>query len=129
MAGFSRTIQRKVLDHVFKRTAYTAETNLYVALFTASAECSGTNYEREICNGWDAATDADPAVVKNTAVIDFGNGAADWGELTRFAIYNHATDAAAANLVTDITALTANKTVGAGDPVTFAAGALQVTLD
>jgi hypothetical protein len=111
---------------MFKVGSYTAPTNLYVALLTASAECSGTGYAREICNGWDAATDADPSVVDNTAIIDFGTGAADWGTLTRFAIYDALTGG---NLITDITALTASKTVGAGDPVTFAAGALQVTLD
>jgi hypothetical protein len=46
--------------------------------------------------------------------------------LTHFAILDADSGG---NLITDITALTANKTVGAGDPVTFAAGALDVTLD
>ena len=127
MAGFSRYLQREVLDHVFKVGAYTVPTNIYVALFTAAAECSGTDYARELCNSWDAATDADPSVVDNTSIIDFGTaGSGGWGELTRFAIYDAITDG---NLLTDITALTAAKTVNAGDPVTFAAGALQVTLD
>jgi len=127
MAGFSRYASREILDHVFKVGAYTPATNLYVALYNAGpTECTGTGYAREICNAWDAATDADPSVVDNTNIIDFGNGAADWGTLTHFAILDNSSGG---NLITDITALTASKAVGAGDPVTFAAGALQVTLD
>jgi hypothetical protein len=98
-----------------------------VALYNAGpTECAGTGYAREVCNAWDAATDADPSVVDNTNIIDFGTGAADWGELTHFAILDNSSGG---NLITDITALTASKTVGAGDPVTFAAGALDITLD
>ena len=127
MAGFSRYAQRELLDHVMKVGAYTPATHLYVALYnTGPTECTGTGYERELCDTWDAATDADPSVVDNTNIIDFGNGAADWGTLTHFAILDADSGG---NLITDITALTANKTVGAGDPVTFAAGALDITLD
>lgn len=126
MAGFSRYYQRALLNHALKGTALTQPTNIYVALLTASAECTGTGYAREICNSWTAASDADPSVSSNVAAIDFGNGAADWGTLTRFALYDASTGG---NLLTDITALTAEKTIGAGDPVSFAIGALTVSLD
>jgi len=126
MAGFSRYYQRALLNHALKGTALTQPTHIYVALLTASAECAGTGYAREICDGWDAASDADPSVAANTAIIDFGTGNTDWGELTRFALYDAATGG---NLLTDITALTASKTINTGDPVTYAAGALAVSLD
>ena len=127
MAGLSRYLQREVLDHILKVGAFTAPTHIYVALFNAGpAECTGTGYAREICDAWDAATDADPAVCDNTNIIDFGTGAADWGTLTHFALYD---DPTAGNLLCDITALTANKVINASDPVTFPAGALDVTAD
>jgi hypothetical protein len=126
MAGFSRYYQRALLNHALKGTALTQPTNIYVALLTASAECTGTGYAREICNGWSAASDADPSVSSNSAAIDFGTGAADWGVLTRFALYDNSSGG---NLLVDITALTAQKTINAGDPVSFPIGDLDISLD
>jgi len=127
MAGFSRYLQRKVLDHVFKTATYTPPTNIYVALFNIGpVECTGTGYERKICNIWDAASDADPSVIQNTGAINFGTGAVDWGSLTHFALYDNLT---AGNLLGDITLLTSPKTIGDGDPISFASGDLVVTLD
>lgn len=127
MPGFSRYAQRELLDHLLKVGAFAQPTNIYVALFNAGpTECTGTGYARVLCNAWDAATDDDPAVCDNTAIIDFGTGAADWGTLTHFALYD---DPTAGNLLTDITALTAQKVINDGDPVTFPAGALDVSLD
>ena len=127
MAGMSRYLQRAVLNHVNKGSAYTPPTHIYVALLTASAECAGTGYAREICDAWDAASDADPAVAANTGAIDFGTaGGADWGTLTRFALYDALTGG---NLLWDITALTDSKVINSGDPVSFAAGALTLSLD
>lgn len=127
MAGMSRYLQRAALDHVMKRTAYSQPTHIYVALFTASAECAGTGYARQVCDAWDAATDADPSEAKNTNQISFGNaGGSDWGTLTRFALYDGLTGG---NLLWDITALDASKAINSGDPVAFAAGTLKVTLD
>jgi hypothetical protein len=125
--GFSRYLQRELLDHVLKTGAYTQPANIYVALFNAGpTECTGTGYARELCNVWDPASDADPSVASNTGVIDFGNGAADWGTLTHFALYDAITGG---NLLSEITALVAQKTINAGDPVSFPAGDLDVSLD
>jgi len=129
MAGFSRYLQREILDHVMKVGAYTAPTHIYVALLTdATTECTGTGYARVICDAWDAATDADPAVVDNTSIIDFGSaGGADWGTISHFRLSDALSGAT--NWLTDATALTSPKVVNSGDPVTFPAGALDVTLD
>lgn len=103
MAGMSRYLQREILDHV-----------------------NGTGYERIVCDTWDAASDADPSVSANTGAIDFGTAGSDWGVVTRFAIYDALTGG---NLLWDITALTASKTIEMGDPVTFDAGDLVLTQD
>lgn len=127
MAGFSRYYQRALLNHALKGTALTQPTNIYVALLTASAECTGTGYAREVCNSWSAASDADPSLSSNVSAIDFGTaGGADWGTLTRFALYD---DPTAGNLLTDITALTAQKAINSGDPVSFPVGDLVISLD
>jgi hypothetical protein len=127
MAGLSRYLQRAALNHILKGSAYTQPAHIYVALLTASAECAGTGYAREICDAWDAASDADPSVAANTGIIDFGSaGGADWGTLTRFALYDALTGG---NLLWDITALTASKAINSGDPVTFPSGALTLSLD
>lgn len=125
MAGLSRYAQRELLDHI-NGSSFTAPTNRYVALFTASAECTGTGYARELCNSWTAASDADPSVSSNSAIIDFGTGNSDWGTITRFAIYDALTGG---NLLWDITALTASKVINTGDPVSFPVGDLDLTLD
>lgn len=125
MAGLSRYAQRELLDHI-NGSSFTAPTNRYVALLTASAECSGTGYARELCNSWSAASDADPSVSSNSAIIDFGTGNSDWGTITRFAIYDAITGG---NLLWDITALTASKVINTGDPVSFPIGDLDLTLD
>jgi hypothetical protein len=127
MAGFSRYYQRAMLRHALKGTPLTQPTHIYVALFTASAECPGTGYARVIQDAWSDPTDADPSVSSNSSIVDFGNaGGADWGTLTRFALYDALTSG---NLIGDITALGTAKTINSGDSVSFAVGALQVTLD
>lgn len=125
MAGLSRYAQRELLDHM-NGASFTAPTNRYVALFTAAAECAGTGYARKLCNSWTVASDADPSVSENSAIIDFGTGNSDWGTITRFAIYDALS---AGNLLWDITALTASKVINTGDPVTFPIGALDLTMD
>jgi len=129
MAGLSRYAQRELLDHLMKVGSYTPATHIYVALLTAAdTECTGTDYAREICDSWDAATDADPCVVDNTGIIDFGTaGSGGWGTITHFRLSDAATGGT--NWLTDATALSIEKTVNEGDPVTFPAGDLDITLD
>jgi hypothetical protein len=133
MAGFSRYLQQKVLDHVLKTAAYTQPTHVYVGLFTAApsdtgggTECAGTGYARIICDAWNAATAASPSLADNTGIINFGNaGAGDWGTITHLGVFDALTGV---NLLGWV-ALTTPKTINSGDPVTFPAGALDITLD
>jgi hypothetical protein len=77
--------------------------------------------------GWAAATNADPSVKANanaltTAVATVASGG---GGVTHFAIFTAST---AGTQRTDWTALAAAKVVAIGDQLSWAAGALQVTL-
>lgn len=133
MAGLSQYAQQKLLDHMLKTASFTQPTNIYVALFTAApsdtgggTEVSGVNYARVVCNAWDAATAASPSVAQNTGAINFATpGAGGWGTVTHFALFDQSSGG---NLL-GWAALGTSKTINAGDTVSFAAGALDVTMD
>lgn len=132
MSGFSDYLELELLDHVFKVGAYTAATNLYVALSKSTivdadtgpsitGELSGDAYERKICNTWDAASGGS---LDNTGAITFTASSGAWGVITHFAIC----DAITAGNMLAWAALTSTKNVGSGDTVEFAAGALKCSL-
>lgn len=133
MAGFSIYAQQKLLDHMLKTASFTVPANIYVALYTAApsdsgggTECSGTNYARMVCNAWNAATSASPSIADNTSIITFATpGAGGWGVVTHFGLF----DTIGGTNLLGWAALGTPKTINAGDTVTFAAGALDVTLD
>lgn len=132
--GICDNLANKLLDHVFKTTEYTPETNLYVALFTTSPTDSGTAgtevsdgaYAREVCNVWDAAV---TGATENTSAITFTTATASWGELTHFLLLNHLTDAASSSNTLIWATITPNRTIGIDDVAEYAAGALDITLD
>ena len=130
--GACTNLANKLLDHVFKTTEYTVETNLYVGLFTTSptdtgiagTECTGGAYARIVCNGWDAAASG---ASENTAAIEFPTATASWGTVTHFCMLNHLTTLAAANALIWGT-VDPNKTIGIDDDAQYAIGALDITL-
>ena len=137
MAGaFSQNLQQKILDHVFKRTALSQPTNIYVGFCSVTpsdtslgTELSGTGYTRAVCNNWDAATAASPSVIKNTDIITFPTpGAGGWGVANYFILMDTISDTALSGFL-GWGALTIPKTINQNDTVTFAAGQLQITLD
>lgn len=129
MGSFSDYLENKLLDHVFKNTAYTQPTNLYVALFTSApsdagggTEVSGGAYARVNCNAWDAAASG---ALDNTSAITFAQATAAWGTVTHFAVI----DATSAGNYIVWGTLTASKSIATGDTAQFAAGELDITLD
>jgi len=132
--GVCNNLANKLLDHVFKTTPYTVETNLYVALFTASptdsgvagTEVSGGAYAREVCNGWDAAV---AGATQNTAAITFDTATASWGTVAFFLLLNHLTDAASATNTLIWATIDPTKVIGINDVAEYAIGALDITLD
>lgn len=130
MGSFSNYLEVELLDHVFKTTAYTVPTNIYVALSTADptdsggsiAEPSGNNYARTVCNTWDAAASGATA---NTGAVTFPTASGSWGTITHFALYDASTSG---NMLVH-GSLAASKAIGNGDTASFAAGAIDITLD
>lgn len=132
MGSFSDYLENEVLDHVFKTGAYTAATNLYVALCTSTVldssagdalpgELSGGNYARKVCNTWDAAASG---ATENSQVITFNQATADLGTVTHFAICDHSST----GNVIGHGALSASKAIDSGDTPSFSTGEIDVTL-
>lgn len=130
MGSFCNYAEAKILDHVFKISAYTPATHLLVALSTADptddgsglAEPSGGSYARVQCDGWTRSGTA-PTQVANTADITFPTATGNWGTVTHFAILDDGGNFIAAG------ALDVSQDVVTGVAVDFDAGDLVITLD
>ena len=127
MSEMSNYLETKILDYVLTNTADWAPTTVYLALHTADpaedgsgAEVSGGSYARQAC-AFDA-THATGGNTANTAAESFTGMPAC--TVSHIGIWDHAS---AGNLLfyTDVTA---SKTVGSGDTISVAAGAVTVTL-
>jgi hypothetical protein len=131
MGSFADYLEVELLDHLFGKGSYTPPT-IYVGLSTADptddatglAEPSGNNYARvqTAAADWNAASGGATA---NANAITFNQASGSWGTITHFALF----DAASGGNMLAHGALTASKSVGAGDTPSFAAGDLDVTLD
>jgi hypothetical protein len=124
-------LENEILDHVFKTGDWTAPTNLLVALYTAVPSDTGggteltsaaTGYERVAQDVWDAGSGG---ATENTSAVTFTTAGAAWGTIVAAGIF----DASAAGNLLWWGTLTTNKSVGNGDQVEFAIGAIDVTLD
>jgi len=133
---FSDYLENKLLDHAFRNTAYTPATTLYLALFTAAptdagpgsgeVSTSGTGYARAQVTPSTGFSAASGGLIANTGTVSFTAATTAWGTITHFAIFDAATGST--NMLA-WGALTASKTIGAGDTASFAAGALTISLD
>jgi hypothetical protein len=132
MGSFSDHWENEILDHVFKTGAYTAPTNIYIALCkstvadddtgsTLPTEVSGGAYARIVCNTWDAAS---AGATENTQVESYAQATADWGTVTHFALCDHSSTG---NMLCH-GALGTAKNVQSGDTAKFATGDIDVTL-
>ncbi|VAV82521.1 hypothetical protein MNBD_DELTA01-1617 [hydrothermal vent metagenome] len=131
MGSLSDYAENKILDHLMGKAAYTMPT-VYVALSTADpldtgagvAEPSGNGYARKATAGvdWNAAASG---AIDNANAIAFAQATGSWGTVTHFALYDALTGG---NMIGHGT-LTTSKVVTSGDTVSFAAGALDATLD
>lgn len=139
MGAFSTYLEVALLNHLFRATALTAPTTLYVSLHTAapdetgtpSNEVTGNAYDRVAvtCNttNWGApSTAAGHSQTLNSGAIAFPTPTpSGWGTVTHVGMYDAATNG---NLMFS-GALTASKVINAGDTVQFAASALVIQLD
>lgn len=126
-------LENELLDHVLGNAAYTAPTNVYIALYTAApsdsgggTEVSGGSYARlTVANNatnWPAASGG---AKSNGTALTFTTATASWGTVVAFGIFDAAT---AGNLLYWAT-LTTNKVIDNGDTAEFAVGDLDVTED
>lgn len=137
MGSFGNAIEDEVLDQVFGASDYAEPATQYVGLSKADPtddasgndEHSGDAYARvAIDNDKTTWTAASGGALHNDIVIEFPTATGDWGTLTHFAIWNHASDEAEANLIAHGT-LTTPKDIDDGDTAKFAVGELDITLD
>lgn len=143
MSAMTDYLENKLIDHIFRGTAFSAPTVLAVGLFTAApsdagggTEVSGGSYARgqldpsvsnwESTNGTTSgASSGTGGATQNAVAITFPAPTANWGTITHFAIF----DATSAGNMLFWGALSASKTVNNGDAApTFQIGALDVTL-
>lgn len=145
MAGKSNDLEGKLLNHIFRGTAYTAPGTTYVALMTAAptdagsgTEVTGGSYARaSVTNNtsnW-AAPSGTPRQISNASDITFATPSADWAPsgtpVVAVALYDAST---AGNLLywttTQADGVTAiSKIIQSGDPVKVPAGSLIIRED
>lgn len=117
MAGFTTAFSRTTLDAAIVDADYIA--------WSANGSSETANLARTAATGWDASTDADPCVRSNTGAL-LTAAASDAVTVSHFAIYSAAV---AGTQKTDWTALTGgSRALVAGDKLSIAAGAIDVTL-
>lgn len=126
MAALSDALENALLNHVLRATAYVGPTAVYLALFTAdptdanttAGEVSGGSYGRkQITFGAPSGGSC-----SNTNQMDYTGMPA--ATVTHLAIY----DASTAGTLLFHGALSASKTVNAGDTFTVNAGGLTCSL-
>ncbi len=89
MSAISNYLENALLNHVFRNTAYTSPTAIYVALYTSDptdadvgTEVSGGGYARQqvIFNA------PSNGAITNSANIVFPEATADWGTITHIGL-------------------------------------------
>ncbi len=136
--SFTDYLENKLVDHLFRGTAYTAPATLYVSLHTAA--CSDSSVGTEVTGGsyarvavtsgttnWANTQNSGTGVssgtngtTQNLTVVTFPAPTANWGVVTHFGISD--TSTAGNQLVCQ--ALSASKTINNGDAApSFGVGA------
>lgn len=125
MSDFSDYLENKILDHVFRNTAYTPAAAVYLGLYTSApsdagggTEVSGAGYARQAITFGAASGGA----ISNTAAVQFTASGGSYGTVTHVGIFDAATTG---NLLAwkSITPIV----MGSGGVLTFAIGDIDVT--
>ena len=124
--SFTNFLETEILDHVFGGNAYTAPSNLYLGLYTATpsdtgggTELSGSGYARLAM-----AMSVSGNLATNSAAEEFATATGRWGTVTHVGVFDAATSG---NLMAYGT-LSASKAVATGDVFRIPAGDLDITL-
>lgn len=139
MAAATDYLEMKLLQHLFGTTAFTRPTNISIGLFTVAptvdagtggSEVVGNAYARQSISqldaSWTGLPTAGAGAIDNAAAITFPAATpAQWGTIVAVGVW----DAASAGNLLMWGTVTPNKTVGINDVISFAIGALDITLD
>jgi hypothetical protein len=130
MSAASDYLENKVLDHFLGTASTSAPATVYLALFTTDptdagsgteVSTSGTAYARQSI----AFSSASSGTTSNSADVEFSQATGSgFGTVTHFGIFDAST---AGNLLFH-GALTASKTIDAGDVFKIASGNLSITV-
>lgn len=145
MSQFSNYLEQALVNHIFRDTAYSAPTSIYIALFTSDPGEDGSGAEVDPAGTWtdyvrqDAAAGgtkvsgwAPPAdgVTSNAKVITFpANNGASTVTVTHIGIYDseNADGLTPGNLLF-YAPLVSSKSLLQGDVLSFGIGSITVTL-
>jgi len=145
MTAMSNYLENKLIDQLFRGTAYTFPATLYFGLLTAApsdsaagTEVSGGSYARVAVTanttnfagtqsaGSTAVSSGTGGTTSNNGAIAFPTPTANWGVVTHMALY----DAGSAGNLLFYAALTTSKTVNNADAApTWAAAAFTFQVD
>lgn len=138
-------LENKLVDHVFRGTAYSAPANTYAALFTAASGCdagtvtevTGGSYARvaisSATSSWKGthgsttgASSGTNGTISNASAVTFPSPTANWGTVTHWGLY----DASSSGNLLICAALTTSKTINNGDAApSFATDAMTIQQD
>jgi len=125
--SFTNHLETEILDHVFGGAAYTAPSNVYLGLYTATpndagggTELSGSAYARQAM-----AMSVSGNTATNSAAEEFATATGSWGTITHVGVF----DAASSGNLMAYGALSASKAIATGDVFRIPAGDLDITLD
>lgn len=126
MSSFSDYLEDALLNHVFRNTALTSPTTVYLSLYTVAptdagggTEVTGGGYVRQsITFGAPSA-----GAISNTGAVSFTASGANYGDVVAVGIHDAST---AGNFLAWDGITTA--TVNDGDTINFAIGAIDVSL-
>lgn len=147
MAGFANYLRNKLIDFTLRGQAFTPPANVYVELCasqptasTPGTPLSGTGYGRIAVpstmaswagtqgDGTTAASSGTSGVTSNNIEVDFGSAGAPWGTASNWELYDAPSggNRLLYGLIVDGLGDPAPRSIAAGDPVKFPAGALRV---
>ena len=146
-ASMTDFLENKLIDAIFRNTAYTMPTVLAVALFTAASACDASTvtevtnanaYARVALNpsvsNWANTQNSGTAVssgtsgtTSNSTTVTFPTATGSWGTINYFGIYDSATYGAG-NLLF-CAAVTTPQTINTGATPSFSAGSLTIQID
>lgn len=134
MSAFSDYAEKMVLDHLFGGQTFTAPSNYYLALFTATpndsgggTEVSGGSYARATVDNdtsMFAGATSGTGKTTNNEEITFPEATGSWGTVTHWALF----DAVSGGNMILYGALDNSKTITSGDTPKVAVGTLEISL-